>query len=413
MFVENDSQGVMAVRSIRSWKGIAAAAGLTVIVLGLLYAVPASRPNVPEALAAPSASNSNGAAQLLSGLGPYAVAEVAEAVSPAVVYVEVEYKAQQRTSARSPFSGSPFGDLFDWFWFGVPQTPRQGVSQGSGFIISEDGQILTNQHLLDDSDNIQEIRVYVQNQKEPYKARLLGSDYELDLAVLKIDANEKLPVAKLGDSDKARVGEFVVAIGNPYGKDFDHTVTVGVLSAKGRRIQIPDTTRRELREYTNLMQTDAAINPGNSGGPLLNLRGEVIGINTAVRADSQGIGFAIPINVAKEVVEDLVTKGAVQRPFIGISYGPITEEIAEYLKLPKAEGVMIMEVIQGSAASKAGLQPWDIIRKIEDQEIKTVDDVLKVTQKMKIGDKLRFIVDRVSGGRIRTVSILVTVGSRD
>ncbi|MGI6081832.1 MAG: S1C family serine protease [Limnochordia bacterium] len=401
-------------RSIKSWRGLAAAAGLTIIVLGFLYALPASRPSVPEVLAAPSASTGSGAAQLLSGLGPYAVADVAEAVSPAVVYVEVEYKAPQRSSARSsPFSGSPFGDLFDMFWFGVPQIPRQGVSQGSGFIISEDGQILTNQHLLDDSDNIEEIRVYVQNRTEPYTAKLLGFDYELDLAVLKIDDSGEFPVAKLGDSDQTRIGEFVVAIGNPYGKDFDHTVTVGVLSAKGRRIQIPDTTRRELREYSNLMQTDAAINPGNSGGPLLNLHGEVIGINTAVRADGQGIGFAIPINVAKEVVEDLVTKGAVQRPFIGISYGSITEDIAEYLKLPKAEGVMIMEVIQDTAASKAGLQPWDIIRKIDDREIKTVDDVLEVTQKMNIGDKLRFIVDRVSGGRMRTVSILVTVGSRD
>jgi serine protease Do len=220
-------------------------------------------------------------------------------------------------------------------------------------------------------------------------------------------------VAQLGDSDKTRVGEFVVAIGNPYGKDFDHTVTVGVLSAKGRKIQIPDTTRGELREYTNLMQTDAAINPGNSGGPLLNLQGEVIGINTAVRADGQGIGFAIPINVAKEVVEDLVTRGKVQRPFIGISYGPISQEIADYLKLSGTEGVLISEVVQGSAASKAGLQPWDIVRKIEDREIKTVDDVLKITENMKIGDKLRFMVDRVASGRTRSVSILVTVGARD
>lgn len=401
----------MAVRWSKSWKGIAGAIGLTVIVLSCLYALPASRSSVPGALAAPGAPASS--VQLLAGLGPYAVADVAEAVSPAVVYVEVEYKAQQRTPGRQSFGGSPFGDLFDMFWYGVPQIPQQAISQGTGFVISQDGQVLTNQHLIDNSSNIQEIRVYVHNRKEPYKAELLGFDYQLDLAVLKINAREKFPVAQLGDSDKTRVGEFVVAIGNPYGKDFDHTVTVGVLSAKGRKIQIPDTTRGELREYTNLMQTDAAINPGNSGGPLLNLQGEVIGINTAVRADGQGIGFAIPINVAKEVVEDLVTRGKVQRPFIGISYGPISQEIADYLKLSGTEGVLISEVVQGSAASKAGLQPWDIVRKIEDREIKTVDDVLKITENMKIGDKLRFMVDRVASGRTRSVSILVTVGARD
>lgn len=395
----------------RSWKGIAAAIGLTVVVLTCAYVLPASRSSVPGALAAPG-TTTDSSVQLLAGLGPYAVADVAEVVSPAVVYIEVEYKAQERRATLSPFGSSPFGDLFDMFWYGVPQ-PRPTISQGSGFIITTDGQVLTNQHLVDNSAEIKEIRIYVHDRQEPYQAELLGSDYQLDLAVLKIDSRDKFTVAQLGDSDKTRVGEFVVAIGNPYGKDFDHTVTVGVLSAKGRKIQIPETSRGELREYTNLMQTDAAINPGNSGGPLLNLKGEVIGINTAVRADGQGIGFAIPINVAKEIVEDLVKKGKVLRPFIGITYGPISQEIADYLKLPSAEGVIIAEVVRGSAADKAGLQPWDVIRKIEDKEVNTTDDVLSITEKMGIGDKLRFVVDRVASGRIRSVSVLVTVGSRD
>ena len=198
----------MAVRWSKSWKGIAGAIGLTVIVLSCLYALPASRSSVPGALAAPGAPASSVNYRWLA-----AVADVAEAVSPAVVYVEVEYKAQERTPGRQSFGGSPFGDLFDMFWYGVPQIPQQAISQGTGFVISQDGQVLTNQHLIDNSSNIQEIRVYVHNRKEPYKAELLGFDYQLDLAVLKINAREKFPVAQLGIPTNT-VGEFVVAIGN-------------------------------------------------------------------------------------------------------------------------------------------------------------------------------------------------------
>lgn len=397
----------------KGWRGLALAVGLGVLVLAIIYALPSARPTVPGAMAAPGDSAPTA---LLANLGPYAVADVAERVSPAIVYIEVEYKAPERSTRRS-LGSSPFDSwLWDMWWFGTPEAPRQEqlvVSQGSGFVISSDGQILTNQHVVDNQNEIKEIRVFVEGRKEPYKAELLGSDYLLDLAVLKIDPRGKLAVAELGDSDKARVGEFVVAIGNPYGKDFDHTVTLGVLSAKGRQIKIPETTRNQVREYKNLMQTDAAINPGNSGGPLLNLKGEVIGINTAVRADGQGIGFAIPINVAKEVVDDLIKKGKVERPFIGISYGEVTKEIADYLGLPNTEGVFISEVYRGTAAAKAGLQPGDVVRKLNGQDIKKIEDFTKITEGMKIGDKLLFVVERNAGERLRTVSVLVTVGTRD
>ncbi len=379
---------------------------LGAFIVALTYALPNPKTAIPGAQAAPNNSSTG----LLVGLGPYAVADVAEQVGPSVVYIEVEYKAQERTTTWNPWSGS----IFD-FWFGTPEPslPSTGsVSQGSGFIFSDDGMILTNQHVVDNSQNIKEIRVWVEGRDEPYIAELLGSDYLLDLAVLKIDAKEKLVAAKLGDSDASRVGEFVVAIGNPYGKDFDHTVTIGVLSAKGRQIDIPDTDRQTYRTYSNLMQTDAASNPGNSGGPLLNLAGEVIGINTAVRASGQGIGFAIPINVAKEVVNDLIEKGQVTRPWIGISYGNVTQEIADYYGLDKVEGVFISEVLRDTPAAKAGLQPGDIIRSVDGVEIKNTDDFAKITSTMKPGDKLNFIVERFTRSGARTASVLVVVGTR-
>lgn len=380
---------------------------LGVFIVALVYALPTPKTAIPGAQAAPGSASTG----LLAGLGPYAVADVVEEVGPSVVYIEVEYKAQERSTTWSPFSGS----IFD-FWFGTPSTPSLpstgSISQGSGIIFSEDGMILTNQHVVDNSQSIKEIRVYVQGRDEPYVAELLGSDYLLDLAVLKINAKEKLVAAELGDSDKSRVGEFVIAIGNPYGKDFDHTVTIGVLSAKGREIDIPDTERQTYRTYSNLMQTDAAINPGNSGGPLLNLNGEVIGINTAVRSSSQGIGFAIPINVAKEVVNDLIEKGQVTRPWIGISYGNVTKEIADYYGLDKVEGVFISEVLRDTPAAKAGLQPGDIIRSVNGTEIKNTDDFAKVTANMKVGDKLNFIVERYTRSGARTATALVVVGTR-
>lgn len=396
----------------KDWKALVLTVTLGVLVIAFTHALPIPQPTTPGALAAPS-SSLGGSVELLAGLGPYAVADVAEKVSPAVVYIEVEYKAVPRSSSRSPFGGSLFEDWLWDMWFGSPGIPSQGaVSQGSGVIISADGQILTNQHVVDNQSSIEEIRVYVGDRKEPYKAELLGSDYQLDLAILKINSREKLQVATLGNSDRTRVGEFVVAIGNPYGQDFDHTVTVGVLSAKGRQISIPES-QTAVRQYTNLMQTDAAINPGNSGGPLLNLNGEVIGINTAVQVNSQGIGFAIPINVAKEVVGDLAKKGKIERPFIGISFGDITKEVADYFGIKDTQGVLISEVVRDSAAAKAGLQPGDIVRKVNETVIKSKDDMSKITDSMAIGSKLHFTVDRVSGNRIRSVSVLVTVGARD
>ena len=183
----------------------------------------------------------------------------------------------------------------------------------------------------------------------------------MDLAVLKINSSKKLPHIELGNSDNMRVGEWVIAIGNPY--RLDHTVTVGVISAKGRPITIPDQSTGKERVYKNLIQTDAAINPGNSGGPLISLDGKVIGINTAINAQAQGIGFAIPINTAKEVLDELIKSGSVTRPYIGVALQDMTKDLAEYFELKDPNGAIIADVVSGSPAEKAGLMRGDVILK--------------------------------------------------
>jgi serine protease Do len=327
---------------------------------------------------------------------PYAIADIAEEVGPAVVYIETTYKpkTQERTN---PFGDSFFREFFgDFFPFQEPPQPGQGV--GSGFIISPDGFTITNYHVVEGAD---EIKVTIQG-KDKYKAELKWADANLDLAILKIADAKDLPVARMGDSDQTRVGEWVVAIGNPY--QLDHTVTTGVLSAKGREIKIPDSQGR-VRTYPNLMQTDAAINPGNSGGPLLNLSGEVIGINTAVNAQAQGIGFAIPINTIKDIVTQLLDTGKVSRPYLGIYYQGLDEQLAQYLDLPDTNGVIIRSVMKDSAADKAGLKVGDVIREINRKKIKDIDDLQKIINKLKVGDEATFLV--VREGKLQTVKVKI------
>ncbi|NLB87977.1 MAG: trypsin-like serine protease, partial [Syntrophomonadaceae bacterium] len=302
-------------------------------------------------------------------MGPTNIADMVEQVSPAVVNIE--------TSASSNYGSSIFNDPFFRQFFGDSFQPKTNIKEGigTGFVICEDGYVITNQHVIDKADKI----TVNFNDEEKYDAKVVGQDYELDLAVLKIETNKKLTPLKLGDSDKTRVGEWVIAIGNPYG--LDHTVTAGLVSAKGRPINIGD------RVYKNLIQTDAAINPGNSGGPLLNVKGEVIGINTAVNAQAQGIGFAIPINTAKDVINELIEKGKVIRPYIGIYIQSVDKELAEYFGIP-AEGVIIGNVVPTSPASRAGLQKYDVIVSIDDKKVNTPDEVNEITAKKKVNDRV-------------------------
>lgn len=340
---------------------------------------------------------------------PYQIADIAEAANPATVYIQVKWPAQEQAS---PYWGTdPFSFFFD-FWSMQPfqRMPSERITQGTGFIIDESGIILTNQHVVGNTGDEQKVTVTVNSPQisGEFEAVILGSDERLDLAVLKIEGEKPFPTVILGDSEKSRPGEWVIAIGNPYGKQLDHTVTVGVLSAKGREIQIVGTDGK-IQIYKNLMQTDAAINSGNSGGPLLNIEGEVIGINTAVHAEAQGIGFAIPINVAKDVLQELIETGEVKLPplaWLGIYYHSIDDDLVQQLRLPDTKGILISDVIIDSPADKAGLKAWDVIRRFDDVDIIKSDDLANAITEYKPGDKVILTVFR--GGK--TQLITVTLG---
>jgi serine protease Do len=251
---------------------------------------------------------------------------------------------------------------------------------GSGFIISEDGYIFTNNHVVDKADKIE---VKLANGKE-YDATVKGRDAATDLALIKITSPVKLPYARLGDSDRSRIGEWVFAIGNPLG--LDHTVTAGIISAKGRTIG--------AGPYDNFIQTDASINPGNSGGPLCNLAGEVVGINTAIVAQAQGIGFAIPINMAKEILEDLKTSGKITRGWLGLTSQNITDDMRQSLKLKDRQGTLVGNVFTGDAADQAGIKIGDVILEVAGQTVKDDRELGRIVAKLHVGSKVNVKVFR-------------------
>lgn len=357
---------------------------------------------------------------------PYLIADVVEQVTPGVVYIEVEQPVPQRAEFRTPlfdpFFDGFFDNFFDGFFWSIDPRPlipqeiqpeiRPRISRGTGFIIDEEGHILTNQHVVGNPGDGQTITVKlnINGITKEVKADLIGSDYELDLAILKIekpDEIERLPVISLGDSDKARPGEWVIAIGNPYGEAYEQTVTVGVLSAKGREISVRDRYYGTIRTYRNLFQTDAAINPGNSGGPLVNIRGEVIGINTAVNAAAQGIGFAIPINTALEVKEQLIRNGKVDRShaFLGVELTSVDDALARVLRLPEAKGAVIARVLPGSPAERAGLRVYDVIEYFGETEIHTASDLVEAVRSHQPGDEVAMIVYRQGSRLVITVEL--------
>ena len=281
-----------------------------------------------------------------------AFTQVAERVRPAVVNIgTVTLARARRPLTPSPFSDDPlFKDFFEQF-FGSGPGPRGEFKQpslGSGFIIDTKGDVLTNFHVVKGAD---EITVRLSSKKE-YRGKVVGTDSKTDLAVVRFQPDSELTVAALGNSDALKVGEWAIAIGNPFG--LDQTVTVGVISATGR-------SDVGITAYENFIQTDASINPGNSGGPLLNLRGEVVGINTAIVAAGQGIGFAIPINMVKRVVGQLVERGKVVRGWLGVAVQPLTAELAQSLGSRGTAGAVVASVYPGSPAADAGLQQGDLI----------------------------------------------------
>ncbi|MDD3653346.1 MAG: trypsin-like peptidase domain-containing protein [Desulfotomaculaceae bacterium] len=314
----------------------------------------------------------------LPGVGPDTVADVVSNSSTAVVKISTQKVSSAQES--DPFFSDPFFRQF----FGQPYDQRQHEEGlGSGFLISSDGYILTNEHVIDGAE---QISVTVSGYENTFEASVTGADYDLDLALLKINAQAELPFLNLGNSDQIRVGNWVIAIGNPYG--LDHTVTTGVISAKGRPVIIGD------RQYENLLQTDASINPGNSGGPLLNLQGEVIGINTAISAEAQGIGFAIPTSTVQRVLEDLKSGQNEPRPWIGVQVRPVDEEIARYLGLSQVEGAAVAGVVNGSPAQKAGLRMWDVIVEFNGVKINNDDELVAAIKNVPVGSKVGMMVVR-------------------
>ncbi len=292
----------------------------------------------------------------------------------------------------------------DYFhFFRMPQERQQG--SGSGVIVTQDGYILTNNHVVEDADE-KGIEVKLEDTRR-YKARLIGTDPLTDIAVIKIDETH-LPVAMLGNSDDVQVGQWVLAIGNPLG--LTSTVTGGIVSYLGRRIDII----ADRYGVENFIQTDAAINPGNSGGALINIRGEVIGINTAIATNSstyEGYGFAIPINLAKTVAEDLIRHGKVQRGYIGVQIQPVDETVAKATGLPKAEGALVADLVKGGAAQDAGIRVGDIIMSVDDKTIKQTNDLQAYVAGKHPGDEVRLQLWR--DGRVVERSVRLKEAERD
>ncbi|UHA72351.1 S1C family serine protease [Paenibacillus sp. 481] len=326
--------------------------------------------------------------------GAPSVAEVAKQSSPAVVKIETMAKAGSNKSANpwmnDPFFREFFGDSYDSGRNSGSQSEMQPLGSGTGFIFDKSGYILTNEHVIAGGELIQ---VTVQGYDKPLTAKLLGHSKDLDLAVLKIEGEGNFPTLPMGNSDATQVGDWLVAIGNPRG--FDHTVTVGVLSQRGRTIAIDDNGT--TREYKNLMQTDASINPGNSGGPLLNMKGEVVGMNVAVSRQAQGIGFAIPSNTIAKVVEDLKANKEIPKeptPFIGATLRTVTKDLTEQLGIKYEEGSMVQEVMFGTPAYEADVRPYDIITGMNGTKYGTSQELIEAIQTKKVGEEVTFQVVR-------------------
>jgi len=322
-----------------------------------------------------------------------AFVQVAKKVQPSVVSIRSE-----RTVTVSPgegfgedfFKGTPFEDFFKQH--GGPPTKRRQMGEGSGVIVDPKGYILTNYHVVTGADKLT-IRLF---DGRELKGTVQGTDPKTDLAVVHVEAKD-LPLATLGDSDKIQVGEWAIAIGSPFG--LEETVTVGVISAKGR-------TGLGTGTYEDFIQTDASINPGNSGGPLVNIDGEVIGINAMIISPGQGIGFAIPINLAKSIMTELIKTGKVIRPWVGIGLQNLTPELMKGFNVKEKEGALISQVYEGSPAEKAGLKVGDIIVQIDGKKIKDSQDVVREVLKRQIDQKIQFEVIR-DGKRVE-VSVNTT-----
>jgi serine protease Do len=343
---------------------------LVSILLGTGYGI-SKAVKAPDAAAAPASKSSE------IPIVPGNFSELAENVRPGVVNIQVVKKIKNVAFGSRDFSGnpfgedSPFGDFFGPYSQGNPSLAPEQRGVGSGFIMSRDGYILTNNHVVEDAN---QIKVKLANGKE-YDGKVVGQDPKTDLALVKIDGASDLHALTLGNSDELKVGSWVVAIGSPFG--LEQTVTAGIVSAKGRVIG--------SGPYDNFIQTDASINPGNSGGPLINTKGEVVGINTAIIASGKGIGFAIPVNMAKDIAPQLQEKGHVTRGWFGVSIQEMTPELAKSFGLKEKKGALVSEVVTGSPAEKAGIQQGDVIMEFDGKAVADSQELPRMVASTPVG----------------------------
>ncbi len=330
---------------------------------------------------------------------PADFAAIAEKAKPAVVNIRTTREVQGGGRVFRHFFGGPFGDrdffdnFMEPFFRNRPDREYKQQSLGSGFVINKDGYIVTNTHVIQNADKIQ-VKLY--NEKE-YDAQVIGTDPKTDLALIKIDAENLIPL-KLGSSEDLKIGTWVLAIGSPFG--LEQTVTAGIVSAKGRVIG--------AGPYDDFIQTDASINPGNSGGPLLNLKGEVIGINTAIVRSGQGIGFAIPSDLAQGIVNQLIDTGEVSRGWLGVGIQDVSEELAEYYDLETDTGVLVAEIYKDHPADKAGIKEGDIITAIDGEKIESTRDLSATIASHAVGKEVS--VTLIRNGEEKTLQ--VTLGKR-
>lgn len=322
------------------------------------------------------------------------IADIAKQSSDSVVNIDI---SRNITIADTPFHGAPFHNFEFFFGPGFGGVPNQKIPQkgsGSGVIYRADGIILTNNHVVGDADEI----LVTLNDKRKFKGTVLGRDPYTDLAIVKIDAKD-LPAAKIGTSKNIRPGDWAIAIGSPLG--LDHSVTLGIISALGRSI-----SGDGINNSAELIQTDAAINPGNSGGPLLNIHGEVIGLNTAIRGDGQNIGFAIPIDVANDIAGQLLSTGSIEHPYLGIMMQELDKKLSKSLGVSDTtKGVAIAGLVPDSPAEQSGLSQWDIIEKVDGKAVTTAKDIQQLVRAHKPGESLSFLVFRE--GQLKTLNVKI------
>jgi serine protease Do len=354
--------------------------GISFYLLGKI-----TQPSMPSVLVTPRAPS-----QIIET--SKAFSEIANAISPVIVNISTTKTLKREIPS---FFEDPLFNFFDPFHdFGVPKKWKE-QSLGSGVIVSNDGYIITNNHVVEQAE---EIRVILYD-KRSFNGKVVGSDSKTDIAVIKINAND-LPTSPWGDSDKLQVGEFVLAIGNPFG--LSHTVTMGIISAVGR-------ASVGITDYEDFIQTDAAINPGNSGGPLVNIKGEVIGINTAIFSKTggyQGIGFAVPSNLVRSVMDQLVKHGKVTRGWLGVSIQKLTPELAQKFNLKDSEGALVGDIVKGSPAEKAGIMRRDIIIEYNGKKVKDAETLRNMVAQSKVGSQIG--VRLIRGGKDYSLNVTIS-----